>query len=46
MNMGAWMLDAESADTVDFLAQIVSAESAEDLWSLLTAKWLVTGLTV
>ena len=50
--MGAWILDAESADTVDFLAQIVSTESAEDLWSLLTAKMasygfdrLIYGLT-
>jgi hypothetical protein len=37
-NTGAGMLDAEFADTVDFLAKMVSAESAEDLWSLLTAK--------
>ena len=36
--MGAWMIDAESAETVDFLAQMVSADSDEDLWSLLTAK--------
>lgn len=50
--MGACMLDAETADTVDFLAQIISAESAENLWSLLTAKMasygfdrLIYGLT-
>ena len=50
--MGACMLDADSADTVEFLAQMVSAESAEDLWSLLIAKMasygfdrLIYGLT-
>lgn len=46
------MFDADAADTVDFLAQMVAVRSAEDLWSLLTARMasygfdrLIYGLT-